>query len=92
MTHDDYQTRFNFSYFLFVIIKMARRPTASLCDCQNPQTPATELVQRATTDLYYLLCLHGSSCLRCQGKAYSITAIPECALAATKPDQPAPCG
>jgi len=56
MTHDDSQTHFNLSFFLFVIIKMARTPRASLRDRQNPQTPAKGLVQRAIADPYQLLC------------------------------------
>jgi len=46
--------------------------------------------------LLQILTSFCASSLRCQEKAYSITAIPECALAATKPSQkrgqPAPCG
>lgn len=56
MTHDYSQTHFNLSLFLFVFIipKMARTPTALLRDCQNPQTPATGLVQRAAAPLWTL--------------------------------------
>lgn len=84
MPYEDYQADFNLSFFLFIITKMARTARASLCDFQNPQTPATGLEERARVDSYWLLCLHRYSCLRCWGKAYGIAVIPECALAATK--------
>lgn len=95
MIHDGSQQCFDFSIFLFVISNRTRARRSSLSDCQNLQTIAMGLVQKVTADPHWLLCPCGSSCPRCQGKTLSITGIPKCALAATKPSQrpgqPAPC-